>query len=459
MNAIFGFSELLASRITVPEHVHWLNSIRKSADILMGLINDVLDLSKIEAGKLQLNYLPTDTVFLLEETVALFEPQAVGKRLELIYTVNRKHLQPVLVDSQRLRQILMNLLSNAVKHTERGTVTVDLSMQPSPLGGLDLRMIVTDTGVGIAQNQLSLIFEPFHQAESLDGHSRPGTGLGLSITRRLVDLMHGQISVESEVGIGSTFKIDIPSLAIADEAMSTITAADEAQFHKLPALTVLIVDDIESNTEIASGFLRGSHHRVEIARDGVEAVEIVKKLRPDVVMMDLRMPRMDGYQARDAIRADPSIANTPIIVVSASSLEDEGSLRKAGFDGYVRKPYSATQLYAALTALFGDGAPVDAKRSDKGQRPAVDATAAPTRRAGARDDRLERMLADELPRLRRSMRLKDLSEFAQRLSQAADSAGDSALSIRANALRDAAQNFKVGAVKDILDALSANSGA
>ncbi len=459
MNAIFGFSELLASRITVPEHVHWLNSIRKSADILMGLINDVLDLSKIEAGKLQLNYLPTDTVFLLEETVALFEPEAVGKHLGLIYTVNREHLQPVLVDSQRLRQILMNLLSNAVKHTERGTVTVDLSMRPSPLGGLDLRMIVTDTGVGIAQNQLSLIFEPFHQAESPDGHSRPGTGLGLSITRRLIDLMHGQISVESEVGIGSAFKIDIPSLAIADEAMSTITAADDAQFDKLPVLTVLIVDDIESNTEIASGFLRGSHHRVEIARDGVEAVEIVKKLRPDVVMMDLRMPRMDGYQARDAIRADPAIANTPIIVVSASSLEDEGCLRKAGFDGYVRKPYSATQLYAALAVLFGDGATADAKRPDKGQRPAIDATAASTRRAGARDDRLERMLADELPLLRRRMRLKDLSEFAQRLSQAADSAGDSALSIHANALRNAAQNFKVGAVKDILDTLSANSGA
>jgi CheY-like chemotaxis protein len=168
---------------------------------------------------------------------------------------------------------------------------------------------------------------------------------------------------------------------------------------------------------------------------------------------------MDGYQARDAIRANPAIANTPIIVVSASSLEDEGSLRKAGFDGYVRKPYSATQLYAALAALFGDGAPADAKRSDKGQWPAVDVAAAPARRADPRDDRLERMLADELPLLRRSMRLKDLSEFAQRLSQAADSAGDSALSIHANALRDAAQNFKVGAVKDILDALSANSEA
>ncbi len=459
MNAIFGFSELLASRITVPEHAHWLHSIRKSADILMGLINDVLDLSKIEAGKLQLNRLPTDTVFLFEETIALFEPQAAEKRLGLIYTVNREHLQPVLVDSQRLRQILMNLLSNAIKHTERGTVTVDLSMRPSPLGGLDLRMIVTDTGVGIARNQLSLIFEPFHQAESPDGHSRPGTGLGLSITRRLVDLMHGEISVDSEVGIGSTFRIDIPSLTIAEEATSTIIAADEAKFDRLPVLKVLIVDDIESNTEIARGFLRGSHHRVEVARDGVEAVEFVKEYRPDVVMMDLRMPRMDGYQARDAIRADASIANTPIIVVSASSLEDEDSLRKAGFDGYVRKPYSATQLYAALAALFGEGAAPDAKRSDKHQRPAVDVAAAPARRADTSDDRLKRMLADELPLLRRSMRLKDLSEFAERLSQAADSAGDSALSIHASALLDAAQNFRVRAVKDILDALSANSGA
>jgi signal transduction histidine kinase/DNA-binding response OmpR family regulator len=458
MNAIFGFSELLASRITDPEHVHWLNSIRKSASILMGLIDDVLDLSKIEAGKLQLNRLPTDTAFLLEETVALFEPQAAEKRLVLRYTVNPDHLQSVLIDSQRLRQILMNLLSNAVKHTERGTITVDLSMRPSPLGGIDLRIVVTDTGVGIAQDQLSLIFEPFHQAESPDGHSRPGTGLGLSITRRLVDLMHGQINVESEVGVGSVFRIDIPSLAIADEVTNTIITADETRFDRLPALTMLIVDDNESNTDVAMGFLQGSHHRVEIARDGAEAVEMVKSLRPDVVMMDLRMPRMDGYQARDAIRADPAVANTPIIVVSASSFEDQESLRKLGFDGYVRKPYSATQLYAALAALFGDGAAIDSTRSVQRPRPAIAPAVAFDSRSDTRDDRLNRLLTEDLPQLRRNMRFKDISTFAASLSQAARSSDDSELSIQANALQEAAQNFNVVAVKEILERLSTSIG-
>lgn len=459
MNAIFGFSELLASRITDPEHVHWLNSIRKSADILMGLIDDVLDLSKIESGKLQLNRLPTDTSFLLAETVALFEPQAAEKRLALRYTVNPDHLQSVLTDSQRLRQILMNLLSNAVKHTERGAVTVDLSMRPSPLGGIDLRIVVTDTGVGIAQDQLSLIFEPFHQAESPDGHSRPGTGLGLSITRRLVDLMHGQINVESEVGVGSTFRVDIPSLATATEVANTITTADETRFDRLPALRMLIVDDNESNTEVAMGFLQGSHHSVDIARDGVEAVEIVKAIRPDVVMMDLRMPRMDGYQARDAIRADPAVANIPIIVVSASSFEDEESLRKLGFDGYVRKPYSAMQLYAALAALFGDGAAIDSRRSVERPRSVIDTTVAPSSGADTHGDRLNRMLTEDLPQLRRNMRFKDISAFAASLSQAALSSGDSELSIQANALQEAAQNFKVVAVKEILERLSTNIGA
>ncbi|HPW33602.1 MAG TPA: ATP-binding protein, partial [Arenimonas sp.] len=276
MNAIFGFTQLLSESVTAPVERDWVRSIKKSGQMLLALINDVLDLSKIEAGKLQLQLQPTDLRELSDEIVEMFLPDAREKGIYLRHEIDTALNEPLLLDGQRVRQILMNLLSNAIKYTEHGGVIVRMMVTPQhdPLLR-NLRLFVTDSGVGIDPEQLVKIFEPFHQADSPDGKIRQGTGLGLSICRRLVNAMQGDIQVSSELGRGSTFVVDIRNVRVSDIRPDSNKANDNrVDFNKLRPLKILVVDDVEWNTEIAQGFLRNSHHEVHIANNGLDAVDI-----------------------------------------------------------------------------------------------------------------------------------------------------------------------------------------
>ena len=462
MNAIFGFAQLLSDQVREPLHREWVASIRKSGQMLLTLINDVLDLSKIEAGKLQLNPQGTDIAELTDEIVALFEPMAEAKRLTLRSEIEEEGLMPVAIDAQRLRQILMNLISNAVKYTERGEIVVSVSMRPSPLGtGHDLSLSVRDTGTGIDPEAQARIFEPFFQAESPDGRIRQGTGLGLSITRRLVDMMHGSIHLASRVGQGATFQVAIPDLqpAVPAAPAGAADGQETADFDRLPPLRILIVDDVEWNIEVAKGYLRNSHHTLAIARDGEEALAVARRFRPDAVMMDLRMPRMNGYRAFEAIRREETLRATRVIAVTASSLiDDQGGLQAIAFDGYIRKPYAPIELLNALLSLFGEAEPAAATET-----PAVaDAAATP-----AADDDQSRAAAlaewtvirgAPLDALRRRMRIREIGEFSRRLDVLAASIGDPALIEEARRLHLAVQRFDAHQMKLVLDHLAAGAG-
>jgi signal transduction histidine kinase/DNA-binding response OmpR family regulator len=451
MNAIFGFAQLLGDHVRDPLQREWVTSIKKSGQMLLSLINDVLDLSKIEAGKMHLIPQGTDLTELATETLALFEPMAESKGLQLRIEIDHSDLVPVVVDAQRLRQILMNLLSNAVKYTERGDVILRLSMLPSPLGrGRDLRLAVTDTGAGIDLEQQEQIFEPFYQAESPDGRVRQGTGLGLSITKRLVDLMHGRIHVLSRPGEGATFSVNIPDL----EPAAVVAAGVEevrVDFNRLQALKILVVDDVEWNLEVALGYLRDSHHRVVVAHDGIEGVEIARGLRPDVVMMDLRMPRMNGFDALEAIRADSALADTPVIAVTASSLAGEAGPQHAPFDGFLRKPYTPLELFAVLNTLFRND---DTERAETAvPAPQADDADSEARRARARIEwRSVRGLP--LQTLRTRMRMREIGEFSKRLLELTGDLRDPVLQAEAHRLKLALQRFDVNQVKIVLDRLA-----
>lgn len=450
MNAIFGFAQLLGDHVREPLHREWVASIKKSGQMLLALINDVLDLSKIEAGKLQLNQHGTDLGELATETLALFEPMAEAKALRLQIEIDPTDFVPVVVDAQRLRQILMNLLSNAVKYTERGEVVLRLSMLSSPLGsGRDLCVLVTDSGVGIEPAQLEQIFEPFYQAESPDGRVRQGTGLGLSITRRLVDLMRGNIQVASRPGEGAAFRVNIPDLEPAAVVLADVDA--RVDFDRLPPLKILVVDDVDWNIEVAKGYLRDSHHQVIVARDGVEGVAAVRALRPDAVMMDLRMPKMDGFRALEAIRGDAALGATRVIAVTASSLAGEAGPQHAPFDGFLRKPYTPLELFATLASLFG-------KEDDGGIDiaavvvPADDA-ASRERTAQAREE--WRTLREEsLQALRNRMRMREIAEFSKRLLTLSDDLRAPSLQAEARYLALAVQRFDVNQIKMVLDRLA-----
>ncbi|MFD0724683.1 ATP-binding protein [Lysobacter brunescens] len=473
MNAIFGFAQLLADHVDEPLQREWVTSIRKSGQVLLTLINDVLDLSKIEAGKLQLNPQGTDIGELVEETLSLFGALAEARDIALQLEIARDGLVPVAVDAPRLRQVLMNLISNAVKYTEHGTVTVSVDMAPSPLGGHDLRIRVQDTGTGIHPDEQARIFEPFYQADSPDGRSRQGTGLGLSVTRLLVQLMQGRIEVVSTPGEGALFQVDIPALPEAEAVAPNLADgfAEAVDFDRLPPLRILVVDDVDWNVEVARGYLRGSHHSLAIARDGEEAVAVARAFRPDVVLMDLRMPRMNGYRATEAIRADIAARGARIIAVTASSMTDDHGTTEVRFDGYVRKPYAPAELLSSLIALFGErssaqgGTPPGDGVKDDNARDAVrggarSAAAPPT----PAEDRRAEALAEwatvrgaPLEALRTRMRMREIGEFSRRLDVLADAIGDPRLLDEARQLRRAVQRFDVNRMKAVLDRLAGHA--
>jgi signal transduction histidine kinase/DNA-binding response OmpR family regulator len=450
MNAIFGFAQLLGDHVREPLQREWVASIKKSGQMLLALINDVLDLSKIEAGKLQLHQQGTDLGELATETLALFEPMAEAKGLRLQIEIDPTDFVPVVVDAQRLRQILMNLLSNAVKYTERGEVVLRLSMASSPQGSArDLCVQVTDSGVGIEPAQLEQIFEPFYQAESPDGRVRQGTGLGLSITRRLVDLMHGNIRVASRPGEGAMFRVNIPDLEPAAVVLADVDV--RVDFDRLPPLKILVVDDVDWNIEVAKGYLRDSHHQVIVARDGVEGVAAVRTLHPDAVMMDLRMPKMDGFRALEAIRGDAELGATRVIAVTASSLAGEAGPQHAPFDGFLRKPYTPLELFAALASLFG-------KEQDDGIDMAaivfpVDDAASRERTVQAREE-WRTLREAPLHALRTRMRMREIAEFSTRLLALSEDFRAPALQAEARYLQLAVQRFDVNQVKMALDRLA-----
>ena len=476
MNAIFGFAQLLADHVNEPLQREWVASIRKSGQVLLTLINDVLDLSKIEAGKLQLNPLGTDIGELVEETLSLFGAMAEAKDIALRLDIARDGLVPVAVDAPRLRQILMNLISNAVKYTEHGTVTVTVEMTPSLPGSHDLRIRVQDTGTGIHPDEQTNIFEPFYQADSLDGKTRQGTGLGLSVTNLLVQLMQGRIQVVSKPGEGALFQVNIPNLQHAEAVAPNLADgfADAVDFDRLPPLRILVVDDVDWNVEVARGYLRGSHHQLAIARDGEEAVTVARAFRPDVVLMDLRMPRMNGYRATEAIRADIAARGARIIAVTASSMTDDHGTTEVRFDGYVRKPYAPAELLASLVALFGErssgpASGADAARvatvatlvetdeaSDEAGATPADTTRIDSRRAAALAE-WAAVRGAPLEALRTRMRMREIGEFSRRLDVLAALIADPRLLDEARQLQRAVQRFDVNRMKAVLDRLAGHA--
>ena len=446
MNAIFGFTQLLSESIQAPLERDWIASIKKSGELLLSVINDVLDLSKIEAGKLDLHPQPTNIVDILDDMVAMFAPQATEKGIRLVRDIDVDP-EPLLLDSQRVRQILMNLVSNAVKFTETGSVTIRLEVADGETADLcDIALVIADTGVGIPSAQIPRVFEPFCQAESPDGKLREGTGLGLTISRRLVNAMSGQIEVRSALGEGTTFTVRIPGVATADLLPAHSTAGEDVDFDQLPPLSILIVDDVPWNLEVAAGYLRNSHHEVHLAGNGLEGLTSARTLRPHVVLMDLRMPIMDGYQACEAMRADASLARTAIIAVTASSLgKEEGALRR-GFDDFVRKPYSPTQLFAALARSVGRAAQTDPLQAADEGGPEV---WGPDLRAQWRE--LQQV---QLPALAGSMRIRELGEFAERLGALAADARYPDLRSLATALRSSIDGFDVKRISGTLQRIA-----
>lgn len=352
MNAILGFTEILESKITDKTYLRYLSAISSSGKALLNIINDILDLSKIEAGKMELQFVPVNLFSLLREVVQIFNHKTAEKNISLILDVEPSIPKVVYLDDVRFRQILFNLVGNAVKFTDNGYVQLSVAMEEINPENQTVNLVVKvhDTGIGIPEEQIEKIFEAFEQQKNQNLNKYGGTGLGLTITSRLVKMMGGKISVTSTPGEGSCFtvlleNIEIGSLVETDEKVNE-TNISEIVFE--PA-KVLIADDIPHNREVIMSFLKNFEFEIYAATNGKEAVKMAERFKPDLILMDLKMPLMDGYEATSIIKSDENLKKIPIIAFTASATKEEKEkILAAGFDHFLRKPIAQKDLTAEL---------------------------------------------------------------------------------------------------------------
>ncbi|MDB6066046.1 MAG: multi-sensor hybrid histidine kinase [Pedosphaera sp.] len=356
LNAILGFAQILQRRSLSGEVNNGLKTIQQSGEHLLTLINDILNLSKIEAGKMELY--PTLIHFpaFLKDIAGIIRSRAEGRSLSFVFETPTALPAGVEVDQTRLRQVLLNLLDNAVKFTDSGGIVLRVSrvnagesvIRQQPGTQAWLRFEVEDTGIGIGADQLERIFLPFEQASEVTRRVQ-GTGLGLAISRQLVQLMGGNLQVQSHVGRGSRFwfEIAVPIKVLMPEADRLRGRLISG--YRGPKRKVLVVDDNLSNREVMFEFLQAVGFEVAEARDGQEAIRLAQQIRPDLILMDLYMPVMDGFEAASQIRRIPELREILIIAASASvSEEDQSQSRQAGYDAFLPKPVNWPKLSALL---------------------------------------------------------------------------------------------------------------
>jgi PAS domain S-box-containing protein len=351
MNAIIGFSDLLMDTPLDQEQQKHLITVNNAARSLLRLLNEILDSAKLERGKLTIEPLHFCLKPVIDSIISTFWLEAKKKDLNLTLDIKESVRTTYFGDSDRLRQVLTNLVGNAIKFTERGSVKVTVSTTEQD----HLFFEVKDSGIGIAKDRLTAVFQPFEQADGTTTRRFGGTGLGTTISKQLVELMGGSIDLISEVGKGSCFYFTLP-LDIGDD-----TKIDhfDGLHTQLPPLRILVVDDIEQNTELLTILLSRDKHTITTASDGLEAIEHFKQQDFDVILMDIHMPRCDGIEASQIIRQleqTKQLKKTPIIALTASVLQqDKLTAKKAGINGFTNKPVDINQLNQEIAQVLGFG--------------------------------------------------------------------------------------------------------
>jgi PAS domain S-box-containing protein len=355
LNSVLGFSNLLESIVTDPKAKSYIKAIVTSGKTLLSLINDILDLAKIEAGKLEINLDPLDLRQLLEDIQQIFQHKADQQSLQLIVNIDETLPLSLLLDEVRIRQILFNLVGNAIKFTHAGQIEIIVNCResiPAEPDKIGLEISVKDTGIGIAPEKQAQIFEAFVQSDGQTTRKYGGTGLGLTITQRLIKLLRGSISLESELNQGTTFKFCLPSVKILDKAPTFCSISEDNNFQQFAPMTILVVDDLQSNLDLITEYFANTHHQLIFAHDGQEAIQMVMTHSPDLIFLDLRMPNMDGYETAKFLKEDRECQTIPIIMITASAEKEHEIKIKQLCEGFLAKPVTVGQLVAMMKTIF-----------------------------------------------------------------------------------------------------------
>jgi PAS domain S-box-containing protein len=368
INGVVGLTSLLLETSLTAEQREYADGVTQSAEALLALVNDVLDLSKIEAGKLVLDPFEFELKATITSALAPVNVKANKKGLTIDVRFATELPEWVVGDPLRIRQVLINLLDNAIKFTERGTILVDVETV-AVNGAPQIRFSVTDCGIGIPADRLSSIFETFTQADVSTTRRFGGSGLGLAICRQLSSMMRGALDVQSTVGRGSTFSFTVPLTAVANAGDAEMAPASTAKPAEVPvrALHVLVVEDNRINQTVAVRRLEKAGCTTEVVENGAEAVKRVGERSFDVVLMDCQMPVMDGYEATRRIRRMPEHARLPIIAMTANAMEgDREKCLAAGMSEYLTKPLQPAALIAMLDQLRDTAAAETVAMSEAG---------------------------------------------------------------------------------------------
>ncbi len=417
MNAVMGYSELLEGSVTDPRQRGYIESIKAGSRSLLTLINDILDLSRIEAGKMRLEFGPLDLQRLLEDVRRIFEMRAKARGLTLEVTLSDAMPTAMVLDETRLRQVLFNLVGNAIKFTHEGGIRLSAHTERcrSDDAGDECQLVieVTDTGIGIPDDQQARIFDAFEQQEGQSNRQYGGTGLGLAISRKLVRMMGGELSVTSTSSEGSTFRVVLHDV-------ETSSAGPESQGEGGPGFTfaggqVLVVDDNQINRQLVRDMLEPVGLKVIDAADGAQALGVARECQPDAVLMDIRMPVMDGFACRKAMHDDEALAHIPVIALTASVMPGDASrIEDAGFDGFLQKPVSRHVLMQELARFLDHELNLEEEELDEDDEPVLyTITNRYQRRRLAKD--LQANFAEDWEGMRGSGDPEQLAEFAQRL--------------------------------------------
>jgi signal transduction histidine kinase len=461
LNAILGFSDILGDTVRDPRRRSWLENIHASGQTLLTIIDDILDLSKIEAGRMEIRPEPASLRALLETIRGIFLRKAEKKGLALDIQIQEGMPDRLVLDEVRLRQILVNLMDNAVKFTREGAVHVRVGAAPETDGpsGPDVsshRIVleVADTGIGIPPDGLDRIFQSFYQRDGRSRKQYGGTGLGLAIVRRLVEMMGGEIAVESEAGKGTCFRVTLPRVPGAGKSRGGSRPPEDGPSGPgvFRSARVLIVDDVSANRELVKGYLAHSEVTVLEAGSGRQALARLRA-DPDIdlVLMDLRMPGQDGYETTAEIRRMDKGEKMPVIAFTASAMKEEIDRIDALFDGRLLKPLTRAALWEQLSRFLDrratagsdapgpSEAPADAPAPDYARRLSAELAACPAEVRGRLTDRMMarwREIGD-------AYFIDDIVEFAEDLDAIARRHGLDALAAYSQDLLDLSRSSNI----------------
>lgn len=450
MNAILGFGELLEGEVGDAKLKSYARSIVTSGRALLQIINDVLDLSKIEAGMMDIALEPCNVRELVVQIEQLFGTQMTNKGVTFFGEVAAGVPSSLLLDSMRLRQVLVNLVGNALKFTDTGSVVLRIfgHRDNSVSSRYCLMIEVADTGIGIAPEKQEQIFRPFVQSGTQKEREMKGTGLGLAIVKRLVQLMRGSIEVDSKQGKGATFRIRLPEAEVSARLPKAMTESDPVvDFAVFNPSRILVVDDNEVNRELVRSFFAGTDHELIEAENGLQAIEAIEIEKPDVVLMDIRMPILDGREALEHLRQKRDLDLMPVIAVTASSMAKEEEVLRKVFNGYLRKPFSRHQLFQELERFVAKVDPPVPTAKEILPHNATDW------RELARQ--LRETEANDWPGVRDGMVLSEVIAFGNRLRSLATKHGCPKLECFANQLIEEGESFSLGNLEKSLAAFPA----